>query len=247
MLMRVARAISGDQVPNAHGHSSSGLEARTQPDSKPPPAVDAGSALAVLRSLAGLLQTGLLALRDASVAGQEACLLQCRTVEVLVNTVQLTGNAQTDRASLAGGATAVHANQHVVGPIELEHLEGLVHDLLVHLVGEVLVQRAVVDLPLTAAWDDAHAGDGLLATSGRGTRARGRRLAGLDHGGLGLAGVLGQFLLFAFDNICCVCNVCLDGGSGVSHGSPRSLCLYLSLIHISRAHETDSYLVCRLL
>ena len=49
------------------------------------------SALAVLRGLAGLLQTGLLALLTRGVAGEEAGLLERRAVVVGVGLVQRAG------------------------------------------------------------------------------------------------------------------------------------------------------------
>src|SRR6478672_10756788 len=106
------------------------------------------SARAVLRSLAGLLEAGLLALGDARVAGEEPGLLERGTVQLLVDAVERTGHAEADRAGLAGGATAVHTDEHVVGTGEVEHGERLADDLLVHLAGDVRLQRAPDDLPL---------------------------------------------------------------------------------------------------
>ncbi len=71
----------------------------------------ARSALGVLRSLAGLLETGLLALGNASVPGEEACLLQRRSVELGVDAVERAGHTEADRAGLARGATAVDPDE----------------------------------------------------------------------------------------------------------------------------------------
>src|SRR5438874_480008 len=70
---------------------------------------------------------------------------------------------------------------------------------LAGLVGEVVLERAPVDLPPTGARHDAHAGDRLLAPTGGGT---GRGGAGTPSGlagdrTLGLGGVLGQLDLVA--------------------------------------------------
>src|SRR5581483_4287552 len=100
-------------------------------------------ALAVLRGLAGLL-----AFLDAGVPGQEAGLLQHRAVGLGVGLVQGAGDAQAQRTGLAGDAAAVDAGDHVVAAVELQHVEGLVDLLLVHLVREVRVERATIDLPL---------------------------------------------------------------------------------------------------
>src|SRR3712207_6923724 len=59
-----------------------------------------GSALAVLRSLAGLLQTGLLALDDAGVAGQQAGLLERRPVGLLVDRVEAAGRSEEHTSEL---------------------------------------------------------------------------------------------------------------------------------------------------
>src|SRR6185437_7433628 len=64
-------------------------------------AVSAGSALAVLRRLAGLLQAGLLALLDPGVTGEEARLLQLGAVRLGVDLVQRTGDAQPQCPRLA--------------------------------------------------------------------------------------------------------------------------------------------------
>src|SRR5690606_14087673 len=78
-------------------------------------------------------------------------------------------------------------------------LERLVDDLLVHLVGEVGLEGAAVDLPLTGAGDDAHAGHGLLAATGRGAGGGCGRAAGrltVNRGvGRALRGVLGDLLV----------------------------------------------------
>ena len=88
----------------------------------------------------------------------------------------------------------INADKVALTGAKLEQRERLVDDLLVDLVREVLLQRAPVDLPLAGAGDDAHAGDGLLATTRCG--ARSRRAGATDglagDGALGLGGVLGE-------------------------------------------------------
>src|SRR5919199_5234466 len=59
-------------------------------------------ALAVLRSLAGLLQPVLLPLLRARVTREEAGLLQARPVVLRVGLVQRTGDAEPKRTRLAG-------------------------------------------------------------------------------------------------------------------------------------------------
>ena len=75
-----------------------------------------GQAKLTLGELLGatcLVQTSLLALHDASVAGQEASLLQGGAVRITIDSVQSAGNAQADCASLAGGADNSHFVQWV--------------------------------------------------------------------------------------------------------------------------------------
>jgi hypothetical protein len=61
-------------------------------------------ALRELRRLAGLLETGLLALDDAGVTGEEAGLLEGGTVVLAVDLVQRTGDRETQGARLTRGA-----------------------------------------------------------------------------------------------------------------------------------------------
>ena len=147
------------------------------------------SALRELRGLAGLLETGLLALHDAGVAGQQTGLLQSRAVGLFVDLVERAGHAEAQGAGLTSGAATVDARDHVEAALELQLGERLVGDLLVQLVREVVVERAAVDPPLAGARDDAHAGDGLLATTGRRAgRDRGRTGRGV-RGGVALGRV----------------------------------------------------------
>lgn len=120
----------------------------------------------------GLLETGLLALDRTVVTLEEPGLLERTAVVVHVRLVQRTGHAQAQRTGLAGDAATGDAGDDVVAVVELEHLEGLVDFLLVHLVGEVALKGATVDLPLTGARNDPDAGDGVLATAQTGGRLR---------------------------------------------------------------------------
>src|SRR5690625_7962021 len=122
-----------------------------------------GSALGVLRGLAGLLQAGLLALDGAGVAGEVPGTLEARAVGLGVDLVERTSHAQAQRAGLAGDATAVDARDDVEATLEVEQGERGVHHLLVELVGEVVLQRTTVDRPLARPGDETHARDRLLA------------------------------------------------------------------------------------
>ena len=93
----------------------------------------------------GPSETGLLALRDAGVAGQEASFFS-------VGRFSSSSTPLSERATPRRTAPAwpegppPDAHEHVVGTVELEQRERLVDDLLVDLVREVLLERAPVDL-----------------------------------------------------------------------------------------------------
>src|SRR5699024_8825005 len=172
-----------------------------------------GSALGVLRGLAGLLEPGLLALDDARVAREETGLLESRTVVVHVDLVQRTCHTETDRAGLAGGAAAGDADDHVEAALQVEGGQRIVHLLLVQLVREVGLQIAAVDGPLAGAGEQTDAGDGTLAAAGA-VAGSGHGLAGADRGLTGgLGGEAGGDVLVGRG---------VEGvrGGGLGHGCP---------------------------
>src|SRR5690606_22941539 len=116
-----------------------------------------------LRRLAGLLETGLLALDDAGVAREEPGLLERRAVVLAVDLVEGAGDREAQGARLTRGAAARDLGLDVVGAEQVEHLERVVDELLVQLVGEVVLECAAVHEELPAAGDEAHLRDGLLA------------------------------------------------------------------------------------
>src|SRR4051812_47398717 len=171
------------------------------------------SALAVLRSLPGLLEAGLLALLDARVARQETGLLQRGAVRLEVDLVERTGDAEAQGPGLARGAAAVDAGDDVEPALEVGHLERVVHQLLVDLVGEVGLERPAVDLPRAAARDQADARDGLLAAAGGAAGGGDARSAAA---GLGRAGAVTARRVLE--------DVALELGAGLGHCSPSPCC-----------------------
>src|SRR5690606_24971313 len=145
------------------------------------------SALAVLRRLAGLLEAVLLPLLGPRVTGQEADLLQRRTV-IGVDLHQRAGDRQAQRARLAADAAAAEVAEDVEAVGLLDGLQRLADQLLVHLVREVLLERAAVELELAAAGNQTHPHHGFLpapnglraATGGTRRAGRGWRLASED-------------------------------------------------------------------
>ena len=119
------------------------------------------------------MQTGLLAFHDASVAGQEASLLQGCAVRITIDSVQSAGNAQADCASLAGGAATVNEDDSVELAFELEQHDRGVDLTLQQLGREVLFQGATIDGPLAGARNQANTGDGFLTTTGAVARSDG--------------------------------------------------------------------------
>ena len=168
------------------------------------------SALRELRSLAGLLEACLLTLGGAGIAGQEASLLEGRTVSVAVDLVEGARHAEAQGTGLAGDAAAIDAGDDVEAAVNVEQDEGGLHQLLVQLVGEVVLEGATVDGPLAGAGDEANAGNGLLAAAqARAGRGDGLTGAGGSRLGLGRVGAGDDFL------------VQLSGNDGLSHGSPQ--------------------------
>src|SRR3954464_866170 len=127
-------------------------------------APEARSALAVLRGLAGLLEAVLLPLRGARATGQEAGLLEGRAV-IGVDLDERTGDRETQRARLARNAATVQVGEDVERGRLLDQDQRVLDELLVHLVREVLLEGAAVELELPGAGNDAHADDGFLATA----------------------------------------------------------------------------------
>src|ERR1700733_12237929 len=101
------------------------------------------SALAVLRRLAGLLETVLLALDGTRVTREEAGLLQRRTVLGLDDD-QRPGDGQTQCACLPGRTAAVEVGEDVDGVDPVDRDQRSLDQLLVHLVREVRLEAAAV-------------------------------------------------------------------------------------------------------
>src|SRR3712207_1518386 len=73
------------------------------------------------------------------------------------------GDGEAQRAGLTGDAATLEQPYDVVLLALLEGHERLADELLVHLVREVLLEGAAVQLELAGTGEEAHADDGLLA------------------------------------------------------------------------------------
>src|SRR5262245_28708471 len=122
----------------------------------------AGLALTELGRLAGLVETGFLALDDARVTCKEAFPLQ-HSPKLRIGFDERTGDTVADGAGLAGRPTAVNADAQVVGPLQPGDPKRR-HDLVaVTLPGEVVLERAAVEPGRPVAGAQDHARDRRLA------------------------------------------------------------------------------------
>src|SRR5215218_2143709 len=136
------------------------------PNSFPTGALPADpSALAVLGSLAGLLEAVLLALDLAGVAGEEATLLQLRP-QLDVEVDQGPGDGVAQGAGLAGDPAAVEVGEHVVALEGVGDPQRLGDEPAVGRVGEVVLEGASVELERARPLDQPHPDHGLLAPAG---------------------------------------------------------------------------------
>ena len=144
-----------------------------------------------LRPLAGLLQTGLLALLHARVAREEAAPLELGA-KVGIGLDQRPRDAVPERAGLGGDAAAVHAGDDVHPALVADLLQRLADVALEGEAREVLLERAPVDHVGAGAGLEDHARDGGLALAGRRVARAGgevdRRVG--DRLRLGLVGVV---------------------------------------------------------
>src|SRR5205823_2673570 len=99
------------------------------------------STLGELRSLAGLVQAGLLALDDPGVAGEEAGALH-RDAQLGVGLDERAGDSVPDRTRLAARPAAVHAHPKVERPLNPGDPQRRQRQLAVRRTGEVLLDRA---------------------------------------------------------------------------------------------------------
>src|SRR5690625_4583919 len=167
--------------------------------------VEAGLPLGVLRGLPSLLESRLLPFGRPCITGEEAGLLQGRAVVVPVDLVQRTSDRQAQGTGLTGVAAAVDAGDDVEAVFDVEENERGVHQLLVHLVREVVLQRAAVDLPVPSAGDEAHAGNSFLPAANAGAGSGEGFAAARGRSGFRCVGAWGVLKL-------------VDVGGGFSHG-----------------------------
>src|SRR5512133_204435 len=125
-----------------------------------------GLALAELRTLARLLEAGLLALLHARVAREEAAALEL-AAQVRVGFQQGAADAVAQRAGLRGDAAAVHARDDVHARLVADGLERLADGALQGRAREEGLEGAAVDDVRAVAGLEDHARDGGLALAGR--------------------------------------------------------------------------------
>ena len=156
------------------------------------------------------MQTGLLALDGAGVAGEEAGLLQLAAL-LRVVLVEGAGDGQAQGAGLAGRAAAVDVGGDVELVLALEQDQRVLDLLLVQLVREVILDVAAVAGDLAGAGGDVDARDGALAAADGLDRA-------IQDGGLGGDGLVALDLGGLIDE-----RVADGGGEVLGGGLGRSL------------------------
>src|SRR3954471_19264440 len=139
-------------------------------------------ALGELRALARLLEAGLLALLDASVARQEAAALELGA-QGRVGLDQRAGDAVAERSRLGGHAAAVDPGHDVHAALVAGGLERAAGRALQAQAREEVLQRTPVDEVRAAAGLQDHAGDRGLALAGRAVAGVGGQV---EHAALGL-------------------------------------------------------------
>src|SRR5262249_1707994 len=159
-------------------------------------------ALRELRRLARLVQAGLLALADASVAREEARTLQ-RHAQPRIGLDQRARDPVPDRTGLAARAAAVNPHANVVATLEVRHPERRQSHLAVDRPREVLLDRPPVEPGAAVARPQDHSCDRRLPLARaevlRDVRLRHRRFS--RGGGLGACaswGCSGPAEIFSF-------------------------------------------------
>ena len=122
------------------------------------------SALRELGCTTCSLQTVLLTFLHTRIAGQEASLLQDRTV-LLVLLQQSAAQAVADSASLTGNTAAGNADDDVVLALQAQQDQRRTDDQLQGLQTKVVVDITIVDGDLASAGVNANAGNGILTTT----------------------------------------------------------------------------------
>ena len=125
---------------------------------------EGNSALAELGRATSSLQAVLLTFLHTRIAGQEASLLQNRTV-LLVLLQQSAAQAVTDSASLTGNTAAGNADDDIVLALQAQQDQRRTDDQLQGLQTKVVVDITIVDGDLASAGVNANAGNGILTTT----------------------------------------------------------------------------------
>src|SRR5262245_56670976 len=177
----------------ARPRRSTRLAVRSSPTTPRTPSVPkywrAKLPLAELRRFAGLVEPGLLALDDSSVAREKACALQ-RYAQFGVGLDERPRDAVTDGSGLPARPTAVHAHADVVGSLDACHLQRRQRDRAVRLPREVILNRAAVEPGGAVAGSQDHPRDGGLALA-RSAVLRDRAHASSQLSGFGACGLCG--------------------------------------------------------
>ena len=121
--------------------------------------------LGELGSATGCFETVFLPLLHPGVTGQEACLLEDRTI-IGIDIEKSTGDTVTDSTGLTGIAAAVNINEDVKLAEGVGELEGSTNDHLEGFISKVIVEISLVDDDFAGAGNETYTGNGAFTPAG---------------------------------------------------------------------------------
>src|SRR5690606_16861470 len=113
-------------------------------------------AFAVLRALAGFMQTDFLAFNFAGIAGDKACLAQWLSQTVIVFH-QRTGNAMTYGASLSGNAAASDSDINIKLVQHIDCFQWLADDHAAGFAAEISIESTIINNDIATAFFQEYA------------------------------------------------------------------------------------------
>ena len=159
---------------------------------KPPNGGGKYLTLRVLRSLARLVEAGLLSFNYSGIPCQKAVLLKDFPVVIAVDFIKGPGNSEAYCARLSGNTATFNADKYVELAFEMKEGEGRLHFPSGKRLGEVVFQASPVYRPLSAAGLEPNSGYCILSFA----RSISRGYEALPGAGLGLGlGAVGYSFL----------------------------------------------------
>lgn len=132
---------------------------------KPPNGGGKYLTLRVLRSLARLVEAGLLSFNYSGIPCQKAVLLKDFPVVIAVDFIKGPGNSEAYCACLSGNTATFNADKYVELAFEMKEGEGRLHFPSGKRLGEVVFQASPIYRPLSAAGLEPNSGYCILSCS----------------------------------------------------------------------------------